>query len=240
MLFSCLHITYSDRFDPSRIVQDNVLDLVVPEDLRIGKMLDLFRIDEVRAEILTPVYHIHLAANAREIDSLRTSGIATAHDGHILIAIEVAIAGGAIGKPLALQVHAFKLRKLERLCARSDDDRTRIEHACVGVDPEFFTSFAMRQALGLLAQEFDTEALSLLLHSHCDIEAIHSPAKAGVVLQLIDRRELATRNELLEHDAAKAGTRRIERSGHASRTSAHYHNIGDARFFIFVRWRICA
>ena len=98
----------------------------------------------------------------------------------------------------------------------------------------------MRQALGLFALEFDTVALSLLLHSHRDIEAIHSPAKARIVLQLVDRRELAARNELLEHDAAKAGTRRIERSGHAGRASAYYHDIGDARFFVFVRWCICA
>ena len=80
-------------------------------------------IDGRGPQLVAPVHQVHLAADAREVDDVGRRRVAAAHDHHVLVAIEVAVAGGAIGHAAAAQLLLAGQPQLAGHRARGHDDR---------------------------------------------------------------------------------------------------------------------
>src|SRR5207302_5064674 len=115
------------------------------------------------AQLIAAMNDGHGAAHTRQEVGLFHGGVAAADDGHILIAKEEAVAGGAggyaapakAGRPRALYVHAEPLRR----SAGSHDYGTAFQHLLA--DPEAEGALAQVDAGDVSGKHFRSEAHGL-------------------------------------------------------------------------------
>jgi len=157
----------------------------------------------VGAQPVTAVNDGHLLRKAGQKKPLIQGAVAAADHHHLLSREEKAVAGGAVGDPLA-DVFIFA-RQTQTLGGRSgsDDDHAGLKGFRRRLDDLDLPGQV--HALHDIVEHLRTEAGRLLLKKLIDLKTAHPFRKARKVLQIVGQCYLATLFQSADHQGAKIG-----------------------------------
>ena len=204
----------------ARCVAEDLLRLAVPEHLDVGSGANTLLHGLGGPEHVAADYHIDLGAEAGEIGGLLAGGIASAHHGDVLAAVEESVAGRTGGNAESAELLLGRKAEVAGGGAGGDDDRVGGDRLLFVDDEAEGTYAEVSRGHGAPA-DVRAEKGSLLAHPRHQVVGVHSPGETGIVLHQRGGGQLAARLVALIEDGVQACAGGIDRGGIARGASAY-------------------
>ena len=204
------------------LVGDQTVDRGIVDELHVLPRGQTLHGGILAAKGIPAVDQIDLVGKVGQIEGVLQGGVAAAHDGDVLLAEEVAVAGRAVGDAspdqLVLPVHT----ELTVFRAGSKDDRAAFVGVPGGRDLLFLPEVS--HAGDLLQTDLRAEADGLIVELVCKVKA-GDMGLNGIVLDIGGVDDLPAPGLGLEHQNGLGSPPGVDRSGQTGRAGADDDNI---------------
>jgi len=180
--------------------------------------------DRLGAELVASVDDVHLRRDVREIERLLDGRVASAHDAHLLAAIEEAVAGGAAADAAAHE--RFFRRQPEVLGRRAGGDDERVAGVLARVAAQCERTLAEFDLVDVVEDDLGVEALGMLQEALHEVGAHDAVDVGRPVVDVCRRHELAALGDAGDEHRLQVGARRVDRRRVAGRARAEDQDAG--------------
>ncbi|APC21618.1 hypothetical protein BME99_20155 [Pseudomonas protegens] len=202
-------------------IAQHFLQVLVPvqADIAIGGLVEQLVLENLLgSQLVAAMHQVHFFGDVRQVQCFLHGGVAAAHHGHHLIAVEEAIAGGAGGNPLAGKGLFGGQAQVLRRGASGDDQRVATVGAAVADEDK--RPLLQLCGVDVVIDDLGVEAFGVSLHPLHQHRAGQAFDIAGPVVDFGGGGQLAAGLQTGDHRRFEVGPSGIDGSAVTGRARA--------------------